>query len=148
MDMNMKVNDLSKISQTTDTSKVTQGDGSFKFTLSSAITDAQLQAKVDALMMDITVQGERLARHMDIRDLKRYRGLIKEFLNEVVYRSHKFSRENFLDRRGRHRVYGIIRKIDETLDQLAEELMLDEKDHLAILSRIGEIEGLLLDIFT
>ncbi len=148
MDMNMKVNDLTKINQTTDTSKVTQGDGSFKFTLSSAITDAQLQAKVDALMMDITAQGERIARHMDIRDLKKYRGLIKDFLNEVVYRSHKFSRENFLDRRGRHRVYGIIRKIDETLDQLAEELMLDEKDHLAILSRIGEIEGLLLDIFT
>lgn len=148
MDMNMKVNDLTKINQTTETSKVTQGDGSFKFTLSSAITDAQLQAKVDALMMDITAQGERIARHMDIRDLKKYRGLIKDFLNEVVYRSHKFSRENFLDRRGRHRVYGIIRKIDETLDQLAEELMLDEKDHLAILSRIGEIEGLLLDIFT
>ena len=146
--MDMKVNDLTKITQTTETSKVVQGDGSFKFTLSSAISDAQLQAKVDALMMDITVQGERLARHMDIRDLKRYRGLIKEFLNEVVYRSHKFSRENFLDRRGRHRVYGIIRKIDETLDQLAEELMLDEKDHLAILSRIGEIEGLVVDIFT
>ena len=134
MDMNMKVNDLTKINQTTETSKVTQGDGSFKFTLSSAITDAQLQAKVDALMMDITAQGERIARHMDIRDLKKYRGLIKDFLNEVVYRSHKFSRENFLDRRGRHRVYGIIRKIDETLDQLAEELMLDEKDHLAHLT--------------
>lgn len=148
MDMNMKVSELTQINQTTDTSKVTHGDGSFKFTLSSAITDAQLQAKVDALMTDITVQGERIARHMDIRDLKKYRGLIKDFLNEVVYRSHKFSRDNFLDRRGRHRVYGIIRKIDETLDALAEELMLDEKDHLAILSRIGEIEGLLLDIFT
>lgn len=148
MDMNMKVNELTQINQTTETSKVTQGDGSFKFTLSSAITDAQLQAKIDALMLDITAQGERISRHMDIRDLKKYRGLIKDFLNEVVYRSHKFSRENFLDRRGRHRVYGIIRKIDETLDQLAEELMLDEKDHLAILSRIGEIEGLILDIFT
>ena len=148
MDMNMKVNDLTKISQTAETSKVVQGDGSFKFTLSSAITDAQLQAKVESLMMDITSQGERIAQHMDIRDLKKYRGLIKDFLNEVVYRSHKFSRENFLDRRGRHRVYGIIRKIDENLDALAEELVADEKDHLSILSRIGEIKGLLLDIFT
>lgn len=148
MDMNMKVNELNQINQTTETAKVTQGDGSFKFTLSSAIEDAQLQAKIDAMMTDITKQGEYIARHMDIRDLKKYRGLIKDFLNEVVYRSHKFSRDNFLDRRGRHRVYGIIRKIDETLDALAEELMLDEKDHLAILSRIGEIQGLLLDIFT
>lgn len=146
--MDLKVNDISQITQMTETQKVNQGDGSFKFTLSSAITDAELQAKVDALMTDITVQGERIAQHMDIRDLKRYRGLIKDFLNEVVYRSHKFSRENFLDRRGRHRVYGIIRKIDENLDALAEELVSDEKDHLAILGRIGEIKGLLLDIFT
>ncbi len=146
--MDMKVNDISQVNQVTETAKTVQGDGTFKFTLSSAITDAQLQAKVDALMMDITSQGERIARHMDIRDLKRYRGLIKEFLNEVVYRSHKFSRENFLDRKGRHRVYGIIRKIDENLDALAEALVADEQDHIAILSRIGEIEGLLLDIFT
>ena len=148
MDMNMKVSELTQLNQVSETQKSVQGDGSFKFTLSSAISDAELQAKVESLMMDITTQGERIARHMDIRDLKRYRGLVKEFLNEVVYRSHKFSRENFLDRRGRHRVYGIIRKIDETLDALAEELVADEKDHLAILSRIGEIEGLLLDIFT
>ena len=143
----MKVNELAQLHQLTETTKTVQGDGSFKFTLSSAIADAQLQAKVDALMMDITSQGERIARHMDIRDLRRYRGLIKDFLNEVVYRSHKFSRDNFLDRRGRHRVYGIIRKIDETLDSLAEALMADEQDHLAILQRIGEIEGLLMDIF-
>lgn len=144
----MKINEIAQMSQLTETTKTVQGDGSFKFTLSSAISDAQLQAKVDALMLDITSQGERIARHMDIRDLRRYRGLIKEFLNEVVYRSHKFSRDNFLDRRGRHRVYGIIRKIDENLDALAEALVADEQDHLAILSRIGEIEGLLLDIFT
>ena len=115
---------------------------------SSAISDAGLQAKIDGLMADITVQGELIARHMDIRDMKKYRGLIRDFMNEVVYRSHKFSRENFLDRKGRHRVYGIIRKIDENLDALAEELVSDEQDHLAILSRIGEIQGLLLDIFT
>lgn len=45
-------------------------------------------------------------------------------------------------------MYGIIRLVDENLDELARELMKDEKDHLAILSRIGEIRGLLLDIFT
>ncbi len=146
--MDVKVNNIPQVTQVPDTQKVTAGDGSFKFTLSSAITDAELQAKVDALMEDITAQGNRIAQHMDIRDMKKYRGLIKDFLNEVVYRSHKFSRENFLDRRGRHRVYGIIRLIDENLDQLATELVADESDHLKILNMIGEIEGLLLDIFT
>lgn len=146
--MEMKVNDISQISQVPEATKTVEGDGSFKFTLASAITDADLQAKVDALLNDITAQGNRIAQHMDIRDMKKYRGLVKDFLNEVVYRSHKFSRENFLDRRGRHRVYGIIRLIDKNLDELASELVEDEKDHIAILDRIGEIKGLLLDILT
>ena len=69
-------------------------------------------------------------------------------MNEIINRSHEFSRENFLDRKGRHRVYGIIRLVDENLDELAQELMKDEQDHLSILAKIGEIRGLLLDIFT
>ena len=85
---------------------------------------------------------------MDIRDMKKYRELVKDFLNEVVNRSHKFSRENFLDRRGRHRVYGIVKLVDKNLDDLASELVKDEKDHLTILSKVGEIRGLLLDIST
>ena len=146
--MDIKVNDIRQIGQVPEAAKTVEGDGSFKFTLASAITDADLQAKVDALLSDITTQGELIARHMDIRDMKKYRGLVKDFLNEVEYRSHKFSRENFLDRRGRHRVYGIIRLVDQNLDELASELVEDEKDHLKILAKIGEIKGLLLDILT
>ena len=146
--VDIKVNNIAQVTQVPDTVTTETGDGTFKFTLASAITDADLQAKVDLLMNDITAQGNRIAQHMDIRDMKKYRGLIKDFLNEVVYRSHKFSRENFLDRKGRHRVYGLIRLIDSNLDELARELVKDEKDHIAILSRIGEIRGLLLDILT
>ena len=74
--------------------------------------------------------------------------MIKDFLNEVVTRSHSFSRENFLDRKGRHRVYGIIRLVDQNLDALTQELLKEEKDNITIMGVIGDIEGLLLDIFT
>jgi uncharacterized protein YaaR (DUF327 family) len=83
---------------------------------------------------------------MDVADMKRYRSLVKEFMNEVVNRSHEFSRENFLDRRGRHRVYGIVKLVDKNLDDLARELVKDEKDNMEILNKVGEIKGLLLDI--
>ena len=146
--MDIRVDSAQQVTQVPDTGQGGKGDGSFKFTLASAITDADLQAKIDALLSDITAQGNRLAEHMDIRDMKKYRGLIREFMNEVVFRSHKFSRENFLDRRGRHRVYGLIKLIDANLDELAQELVKDEKDHISILGVIGEIRGLLLDILT
>lgn len=123
-------------------------DGTFKFMLASHVEEAELQARLQTLMEEITMQGEKLSKRRDVKDMKHYRGLVKEFMNEVVTRSHSFSRENFLDRRGRHRVYGIIRLIDQNLDELAQELVKDEQDHLAILDKIGEIRGLLLDIFT
>lgn len=99
-------------------------------------------------MKEIDKQGKKLSEHMDVRDMKKYRSLVKEFMNEVVNRSHKFSRENFLDRRGRHRVYGIVRLVDKNLDELAEELVKDEKDHINILNKVDEIRGLLIDIST
>lgn len=146
--MDMKVNAAMVPAPVETPTQVSQSDGTFKFTLASHIQEADLQARLNALMEDITMQGDKLAKKRDIRDMKKYRGLIKEFMNEIVNRSHQFSRENFLDRRGRHRVYGIIRRIDQTLDELAQELVKDEKDNLAILAKIGEIRGLLLDIFT
>ena len=146
--MDLQVNEMTPAASVDTTAKVQTSDGNFKFVLTSAIGEAELQERLNTLLNDITTQGERIAQHMDIRDMKKYRGLVKDFLNEVVNRSHKFSRENFLDRRGRHRVYGIIRLIDENLDELAGELVKDEKDHLSILEKIGEIQGLILDIFT
>lgn len=146
--MDIKVNQVNIPSQVEAAPAVEKNDGAFKFTLASNIEEAALQEKINALMEDIGKQGEHIARHMDIRDLKKYRQLIREFMNEVVYRSHKFSRENFLDRRGRHRVYGIIRLIDENLDELAKALVEDEKNAIDILGRIDEIRGLLIDIIT
>ncbi|MCR5098482.1 MAG: YaaR family protein [Lachnospiraceae bacterium] len=144
----LRINETTPITQTTETQRVQETDDSFKFTLASKVEDAELAEKLSGLMTDIEKQGKRLAEHMDIRDMKKYRSLVKEFVNEVVNRSHKFSRENFLDRRGRHRVYGMVKLVDKNLDDLATALVADEKDHMDILGRVDEIRGLLLDIST
>ena len=146
--MDIKINQIMPTVQSEAVKENVQQDGTFKFVLASRVSEVELQSKLTTMMEEIVMQGDRLAKHRDIRDMRKYRGLIKDFMNEVVTHSHEFSRENFLDRRGRHRVYGIIRLVDETLDELAKELMQDEKDNLAILGKIGEIRGLLLDIFT
>lgn len=146
--MDIKVNDVS-MAQPVETKKaVESGDDSFKFTLISNIEEKDLQEKLGNMMQEITDQGEKITKHMDIKDMKKYRELVKGFLNEVVSRSHQFSRENFLDRRGRHRVYGIVKLVDKNLDDLASELVKDEKDHLAIVGKVDDIRGLLLDIST
>lgn len=144
--MDIKVNDIKPSSQVQSVKSKAGSDDSFKFTLISNIEEKDLQEKLGNMMQEITEQGEKIAKHMDIKDMRKYRQLVKDFLNEVVNRSHKFSRENFLDRRGRHRVYGIVKLVDKNLDELAGELVKEEKNHIEIVGRIDDIRGLLLDI--
>ncbi|NLL72819.1 MAG: YaaR family protein [Clostridiales bacterium] len=146
--MDIKVNQTQAINQPTSKPPVQETDGNFKFTLVSHIEDQDLQVRLNAMLEQITSQGKKLAKHMDVRDMKSYRELIREFMNEIVNRSHKFSRENFLDRKGRHRVYAMIKLVNQELDALAQELIKDEKDHMVILDKIDEIRGLLIDILT
>ena len=130
--MDMKINETTPVSQVEATAPKEKVDGDFKFTLTSKIEESELQEKLNGLMKEIDKQGKKLSEHMDVRDMKKYRSLVKEFMNEVVNRSHKF----------------IVRLVDKNLDELAEELVKDEKDHINILNKVDEIRGLLIDIST
>ena len=125
--------------------KVKPMSDEFNFTL-KRLSDEGLKDRLTLLIEDIRVSGKKLTEHMDIRDMKRYRGLVSDFINEVVTHGHKYERENFLDRRGRHRVVSIVKLINEDLEELAQELLKSEKNPLAILEKTGEIYGLLLDL--
>ncbi len=146
--MDIKISNITPTNQPLAPEQAQEANGDFKFVLTSKLEDTGLAERLNLMLEDIVQQGDRIKKRNDIKDMQRYRILIKDFLNEVVTRSHEFSRENFLDRKGRHRVYGIISQVDDELDALARELVKDEKDNIAILAKIGQIQGLLLDIFT
>ena len=144
--MDFKINEVQQTVPVQQTQAAQPTDDTFKFMLASNIEEEGLAERLNLMMEEIVMQGDKIVKRMDVRDMRRYRTLIKDFMNEIVNRSHKFSRENFLDRRGRHRVYGIIRLVDEKLDELAQALGSEECDKIAILAKVDEIRGLLLDI--
>ena len=144
--MDFKINEVQQTAPVQQTQAPQPTDDTYKFMLESNIEEEGLAERLNLMMQEIVMQGDKIVKRMDVRDMRRYRTLIKDFMNEIVNRSHKFSRENFLDRRGRHRVYGIIRLVDEKLDELAQALVSDECDKIAILAKVDEIRGLLLDI--
>ena len=82
--MDIKVNDIKASSQIQSVKSTASSDDSFKFTLISNIEEKDLQEKLGNMMQEITEQGEKIAKHMDIKDMRKYRELVKGFLNEVV----------------------------------------------------------------
>lgn len=104
------------------------------------------EERLRALADRIIAQGEKLGKKIDIRELKVYKKLISEFLNEAVNGSHKFSKESFLDRRGRYKVYATIKKINSEIENLANDILKEENDNISVLKRLDDIRGLILDL--
>ena len=91
--MEIKVTPMQQLQQMEQKVQTPDTDSSFRFTLLSTIEEQELQASLSLMMEDITQQGYKLGKRMDIRDMKLYRKLIQEFMNEIASHSHKFSRE-------------------------------------------------------
>ena len=93
--MDIKVNQVNNINQVDRQAPIRETGDEFKFTLISNIEEASLKERLNLMLEDIIQQGKKIAKRTDISEMRQYRQLIKDFLNEVINRSHQFSRENF-----------------------------------------------------
>ncbi len=109
--------------------------------------EQDLASRLNRLMSDIQKQGEHLTKSMDIKELKNYKKLITEFMSEVVNNSLKFSKQSHFDRRGRHKVYALVKKVNAKVEELSREFLKEEKDNIKILESIGSIKGMLFDMY-
>ncbi|MBD2872863.1 YaaR family protein [Paenibacillus arenilitoris] len=105
-------------------------------------TQEQLQQK----LQDIQRQGDRLAKTMTVRELKLYRQMIKQFLEDTIRRGVVLKEVKGFDRRGRMKRYKLLDEIDATLVSMAEDLLDSEQGRIDLLNKIGEIRGMLINL--
>lgn len=129
-----------------DAQKVAEGNGECFQSRLSQVESSNHEDRLNELIGKITAQGQKLGEKIDIRELKIYKKLIAEFLREAIENTNKFSKQSFLDRRGRHRVYALVKKINNELELLTQDVLNGEKNKIRILQRLDDIRGLVLDI--
>lgn len=109
----------------------------------------QLQeAQLNQLMSKITTQGERVARLRSFRDLAKYKRLIKDFVKESVQYGMNLKHSRSWNPNGQTRKLTIVESVDEKLAELTEAVMDQEKGSIDLLGIIGEIKGLLINLYT
>lgn len=104
-------------------------------------------AEMDRLMRSIDEMGKLLMKQMNWRNLQDYKERVRRFLEQVVKHGFSAKEQQGFDRRGRMRLYKIISQIDDLMAELAEKVMADEKDQLEVLAKIGDIRGLLVNLY-
>ena len=106
------------------------------------------QQEIQQLMQDITAQGDKLARFRSFPDLVKFKRLIKGFLEETVYHGLSLkNRQNFSPDGHSHELT-IVSEIDEKLVELTDDIMSQEKKTVDLLGLIGDIKGLLINLYS
>lgn len=148
MKISDRVNNRSNVDKTgsKEDKKVSENQGSNFSTQLKKAHSSDFNKRIQKLAKEVMEQGEKLSKSVDVGELKKYRTLISNFLEEIVSNSHKFDKDDFLDRRGRYRVFATTKKINKDLDELTEQVLSNEQDNIKILKKIEDIRGLILDL--
>ena len=104
--------------------------------------------KMTKMMHGIEDQGKVLAESRTVEDLKKYKKLVKEFMDAAVRNGLKLEEQRGFNRRGRTKVYKIVKEVDKKLIDLTNAVLEKEKKGINILNLVGEIKGLLINIYT
>ena len=150
--MSMKVSNVKRSDQSrvptrgADIHRASESDASaFRRTLTD-LSKEMYAIRLAEMKKSIDEQGQLLADRVDVKELEKYRKLIREFLEEIVSNGYTFLRENAYASRGRHRYIATVKIVDEKLDELGKEVMKEQADKIEILHKIDDIRGLLLDL--
>lgn len=99
------------------------------------------------LLGDISAAGERVARSRNLRELTRFKMLVKRFLQEAVNHGLETKQSHTWNRFGEGRRLKIVETVDERLVELASDILDEEKETIDLLDKIGEIKGLLINLY-
>jgi len=108
--------------------------------------DPVTQAEAEELLDAVHSAGDRLKENPTLSEMKHYRELVRRFLRAVVpgafgVEAHE-SGTNVL----RRKRFALVRVVDRKLERLAVGLLQSQRDELAILQDVDEINGMLVDL--
>lgn len=104
--------------------------------------------QIQRLLTDIEGAGNRLAHSRTFQDLAKYKTLVRRFIRETVEFGMNLKNSHTWNQFGEGRKLKIVETIDEKLIELTEDVVNKEKKSVDLLGQIGEIKGLIINLYT
>lgn len=118
---------------------------SFTEVLAEKDYDSQKRA-LERALEDIDRKGKALVEERTIENLYIYKDMIRDFIREVLEKGLSLQERRGFSRAGRTKILRTVAEIDKKLVDLTNIILRREERELNLLKRIGEIQGLLVDI--
>lgn len=127
--------------------QVSQNRHEFRTLLAQEKTQLH-EERLHALLSEIRSQGEKLAQTRTVKELYQYKRLIERFIKEAVDFGMELKHSSSWSFSGRMESYTLVERINEELLELTDMVLEEGRNAIDILGKVGEIEGLLINLYT
>ncbi len=103
--------------------------------------------RLTKMIEQIDDQGKVLSETRTVEELRKYKQLVKDFMKEAVDHGLNLEEKRGFNRRGRTKIYKVVEEVDRKLLELTNAVMEKEKKGIDILDKVGEIRGLLVNLY-
>ncbi len=97
---------------------------------------------------EIETQGKKLAENQSVENLRKYKKMVKDFMEDAIKNGLELTEHRGFNQRGSTKVYKLVKEVDKKLIDLTNEVIDKEKKGLDILGLVGEIKGMLINLYT
>ena len=119
--------------------------------ISNSFFDLESDDKLEDLLDEIHERGDNLKEGASLKELLEYKKAVKKFIKYVInntLESEIIEGAKFNVLKRKQKKYTLIKVIDTKLEQLAAGVMQNHAGKLNMLTRIEEIQGLIVDLLS
>lgn len=102
---------------------------------------------LNQLMTRVDSQGQKLANQRTLENLRDYKNIVKQFIGESLSYGLQLSDKQSFNPSGGMKNHQLIEVIDQKLIEIHDEVLNNEKEGFDILQLVGEIKGLLINLY-
>jgi uncharacterized protein len=106
------------------------------------------QEHLHQLLEKLDIQGQQLSEKRTFQELKKYKELVKSFMGEVTNKGIGLYQTETWDMYEGNKTLKTVQQIDRKLVELADHLLNQQSSSLSVLERVGEIKGLLINLYS
>lgn len=99
------------------------------------------------MLQEIEKKGRQLTEKRTVEVMLEYKEMIKGFVEQAVTFGLKVEERRGLSRSGRSRMMKVVSLIDEKVVELTDMILDQERPQIRILEKIGQLQGLLVNLF-
>lgn len=111
------------------------------------VGEGETKERMFSMIDDIDELKKKLEEQLTLKNLHEYKENVRQFIN--YYSENELNVEQKTVQDGRtyaNKKYTVIEAINEKVDSMTDDLMQTNRGHLELLSKMGEINGLIINL--